>query len=172
MDQPGSDMESNHTPLKTVEEPTRASLDTSVRRDRARTISGMSPFAGTQGIAGMIAQEALLKKRPSGGIAMPGIGLQPLKKSNDSSNTATVSGPTIPDVTFTLEELKKIPEGVEKARIVVSEIWNNMEQGKIFILIQEWLKPDEFVSVMGVTREKYFSMANWQQSRLKKKAGL
>ena len=47
---------------------------------------------------------------------MPGIGLNPLKPlKNDSEPT----GPPVPDVTYTLEELKKVPAGVDKTKIVV-----------------------------------------------------
>lgn len=49
-------------------------------------------------------------------VAMPGIGLNPLKPlKNDSEPT----GPPVPDVTYTLEELKKVPAGVDKTKIVV-----------------------------------------------------
>jgi len=66
---PGTIMETrSSSPSETSEEPTRATnIDSSVRRDRARTISGMSPFAGTQGIAGLIAAEAVKKRPPGGG---------------------------------------------------------------------------------------------------------
>jgi len=47
---------------------------------------------------------------------MPGIGLNPLKPASKDSEP---TGPPVPDVTYTLEELKKLPVGVEKSRIVV-----------------------------------------------------
>lgn len=47
-----------------------------------------------------------------------------------------------------------------------------VKNSKILFLKQEWLKPDEFESVMGVSRDKFFGLAPWQQAQKKKKAGL
>lgn len=50
---------------------------------------------------------------------MPGMGgLNPLRNSLKKEED-TPSGPPVPSKTYTLEELKKAPTGVEKARIVV-----------------------------------------------------
>ena len=62
--------------------------------------------------------------------------------------------PPVPEKTYTLEELKKYPPGVDKSRV------------------EEYLHPDEFESVMGVTREEFFTKAPWQREQHKKKAGL
>ena len=48
---------------------------------------------------------------------MPGMGMNPLKPAAKKEGAA---GPPVPSKTYSLEELKKVPAGVEKSRIVVS----------------------------------------------------
>ena len=77
---------------------------------------------------------------------MPGMtGEKPAEKED---------GPPVPEVTYTLEELKKVPAGVEKSRL------------------EEWLNPSEFEGALGISRSAYFKLAPWQRGRFKKNAGL
>lgn len=67
---------------------------------------------------------------------MPGLGgLKPL--SSPRKDEEEPSGPAVPSKTYSLEELKKVPAGVEKSRIVVCNfffICDSVNIGLIYCL--------------------------------------
>ena len=101
-----------------------------------------------------------------------GAGGSPAKEDGGASPTS--SAPPLADPALSLEQLKNkdsLPEGVDPKKLEVCTAAGVVAFHELTIE-QLHLREEDFESAFGCTREKFFKLAPWQQSKKKKQAGL